>query len=374
MKVHSHKLISAIDMPAQLSTSNPSVSLVFVHGPPLSLGDSGLLRQLKKSYPNAKLLGCSSAGEILNGKSYENSIVVSAIEFDHTKVRSARMEIKENTEEEYESGKTLAKQLLDDDLKIIILFSEGLAVDCDEVIKGMSAILSPQTHVFGGLAGDIDAFNQTLILDGEGVYDNGVVAVGLYGERLHVNTSTSLCTHNGQEIEITSAQDNIIYTINGQPALDIYVDLINQQGALDLSSRLSFPIAILDPKTREPLYLRTVHEYHNQSQSILLAGTIAEGPAKIVNMTNSQHILEDSDRTSARLKDCPAEFAFIVDCAGRRGTMGSEWVREGPIIKNNLGDIAQHGFYSFGEIGKGRYDNSIVLHNHTLNIASFYEA
>ena len=374
MIVHSHKLISTIDMPTPLLTANSCVDLVFVNGPPLSVSDPALLDQLKKAYPEAHILGCSSAGEMLNGESSQNTIIVSAIEFEHTNVKPARVEITENSEDEFESGKMLAKQLKGNDLQMIILFSEGLAVDCDELVNGICHILGPQAPIFGGLAGDIKAFEYTLIMDRQGVYDNGVVAVGLYSDRLKINTAASICTQDGEEIEITSAQDNIIYAINDQPALDMYDDLITDQSGLALSSRLYFPLVILDPKTQEPLYFRTVHEYHIESKSILAAGTVPVGPAKIINMTNSKHILEDTRATSAKLKESQSEFALIVSCAGRRATMSHGWLRESSIIKRNLGGVPQHGFYSLGEIGKSHYDNSTILHNHTLSIATFHES
>ena len=373
MNVSSHQLASSFEVLLESKVPNNDIDLVLVHGNPSSLEEPALLEYLCEAYPRACIAGCSGAGEIMNGEVYENSIVYSAIHFEHTSVRQTSIKIEENKDDEYEAGKALAQNLIGDDLVAVIILSEGLSVDCDEFIKGVREIMGPEAPFFGGLAGDGNSFEHTVVLDRDGVYDDHVVAIGLYGKRLEVNSSTSIFDQKGIELDITASDGNIIYEINDQPALDIYKSLIANQSMPEISLRLYYPLIILDPKTRNTLYCRTIHEYDVGSKSLLAAGVVCEGPAKLINMTNSEDLFQDAITTSQKLKNIPAEFAIIYSCAGRRGAMGDEWDKEAPLIQQSLEGIPNLGIYSYGEIAKSNFDNSTIIHNHTLTIATFYE-
>ena len=373
MKVSTHQLTSTLEDLPPASIAEDEVNLVIVHGSPFSLEDPTLLENLRAGFPNASIAGCSSAGDILNGKNCENSVIYAAIKFEHTAVRQVRVDLPEEGRNELEAGRELGEKLQGDGLKQILLFSEGLAVDCDYLLEGMKEVLGADVAIFGGLAGDIFTVEHTLVMDREGVSGNAVVAVGLYGDRLEVQTSTSLFDQEGVEIEITASEDNILKEINGRPAFDVYEELLQEQGEMDATSCLHFPIIILDPETRKPLCCRSIPEGYADDKSLLAAGSIPEGPAKLVSFLNKEHLLEDVRRTCERIRGESADFAMIASCIGRRSALGDDWLDEAISIRQTLGDVPNLGFYSFGEIGAGYHSQSSIVHNQTLSIAAFHE-
>ena len=372
MLVSSHRLTSPLeDLPDdQLSTS---AQLVLVYGPQFSLEDLSLLEKLTTHYPNARVLGCSSAGEHLDGQAYDNSIVYSAIQFEHTTLRPARVDLPEEKRNEFLAGQALAKELAGEDLAMVLLFSEGLAVDCDELIRGIQSVLGSEAPIFGGLAGDSLSFERTVVLSNEGVSADAVVAVGLYGKRLQIETVTSHFDQSGEMVEITAAQGNLLSEINGRPALEVLEEYILKEEGEGIVECLSFPIIILDQATHKPLYCRTIHEYNAEDGSMLAAGSFPVGPAKLINMLDKENFLADTKETTGRLAKDRHQFALIVTCAARRGTLGKDWMEESPLIGEALGEMPSIGFYSYGEIGKSNHGNSTIVHNQTLNIAAFHE-
>ncbi|MEM7602940.1 MAG: FIST N-terminal domain-containing protein [Verrucomicrobiota bacterium] len=373
MRVSSHQLTSAlVDLP-ESSIPGPEVDLVIAHGNPFSLEDPSLLEKLCDAFPNAHITGCSSAGEMLNGRAYDNSIVYAALQFDHTTIRQTRIDLPETDRNEHEAGRALATALAAPDLALILLFSEGLAVDCDELIKGIHDHPGTKTPVFGGLAGDNLAFEHTVVLDRTGVYGDAVVAVGFYGDRLEVSTSTSWFDQVGSEVEVTCSEGNLLTEIDGLPALDVFMDLVGDQTEFNPSVTLNFPFIIQKPETRESLYCRTVHEIVAEEKTLLSAGTVPEGPAKLIKLLKDDFLM-DARRTSERLAGKSSEFAMAVSCAARRGAMGDDWMSEFPVIQQALGDFPCLGFYSYGEIGDCHEDGKTIVHNHTLTIATFHEA
>ena len=372
MLVSSHRLTSPLeDLPDDKLTT--SAQLVLVYGPEFSLEDLSLLEKLTTRYPNARVVGCSSAGESLDGQAYDNSIVYSAIQFEKTTVRPARVNLPDEKRNEFVAGQFLATELAAEDLSFVLLFSEGLAVDCDELIRGMQSVLGSEAPIFGGLAGDSLNFERTVVISNEGVSADAVVAIGLYGKHLQVETVTSHFNQTGEMIEITAAQGNLLSEINGRPALEVLEEFILKEEGAGVTESLNFPFIILDPATHQPLYCRTIHEYNTEDGSLLAAGSFPVGPAKMINMRDKKNFLLDTKETSGRLEKNRHQFAIVVSCAARRGTLGNNWKEELPLISEALGEIPSIGFYSYGEIGKSNHGKSSIVHNQTLNIAAFHE-
>ena len=373
MRVISQQLTSSLEHLPESSAPNDNVDLVLVHGNSYSMEQPSLLENLCQAYPCACIAGISAAGELLNGEAFENSIVYSAIEFDHTTVRQARVNLNEDREDEYESGLKLAKQLLEDDLAAVIIYSEGLSVDCDEIVKGARQVIDSEVPFIGGLASDVNAIEHTVVMDREGVYDDAVVALGIYGKRIEVDVITSNFDQKGIEVEITSSEGNIIYEINGKPALSEYENLILEQSSQKLNSRLLHPLLILDEESNQAMYCRSIHAFDTESNSLLSAGTVPEGRARLISVIDLKDLIRDADSISSNFNNQPTEFALVVSCAGRKTAMDDEWPQEATVIQKNLGETPSIGFYSFGEIGMSYLDSSTILHNHTLTIAAFTE-
>ncbi len=374
MQVVLKKLASTLDL-IDVSDSVPEeVNLVIVYGNPFSIEDPLLLQNLIEAYPNAKVVGCSSAGESLNGESYENSIVFAAINFEKTSVKRARVDLPRKNKNEFQSGVDLANQLAGDNLAMILLLSEGLSIDCDELMDGVRSVLGPNAPVYGGLAGDDLTFTHTVVLDNQGPSSNSVVAVGLYGDSLRYEThASSFSDKDGVTIEVTKAKGNVIFEINDKPALEVYESIIASQCNQDAMASLHFPLMILDRDTGEDLYVRTMHEFDKDNKSILAAATVPEGPAKVMNLLDVKDFIEDAGQTANHLSKNKCQLALVISCAGRRGAMGEKWVKEQPEIFKKLGVNEMIGFYAYGEIGKSHNDKTTIIHNQTVNIATIYE-
>ncbi|HMK82424.1 MAG TPA: FIST N-terminal domain-containing protein, partial [Candidatus Bathyarchaeia archaeon] len=57
------------------------------------LKEPSFLQEVKESYPRAHILGCSTAGEICGTTVSDNSLVATAVRFEHTQIRVARVHV-----------------------------------------------------------------------------------------------------------------------------------------------------------------------------------------------------------------------------------------------------------------------------------------
>ena len=123
-----------------------SAQLVLVFGCRWVLGEKALLGQVKKAYPNAKFLGCSTSGEICGTLVTDDSLVVTAVRFDHPQVEGAKVKIKEG-EGSFQIGEKLAQSLPKEDLRHVFVILEGLKVNASDLVAGLTKHLPPRVEV-----------------------------------------------------------------------------------------------------------------------------------------------------------------------------------------------------------------------------------
>jgi hypothetical protein len=67
--------------------------LVLLFGSRASLGDSESIGSIRRQFPSATLLGCSTAGEIRGSRIYDDTVSVTAVRFDATRIAGASVPI-----------------------------------------------------------------------------------------------------------------------------------------------------------------------------------------------------------------------------------------------------------------------------------------
>ena len=88
-----------------------SANLVMAFGATKILKDEEPLFSLKKKYPNAFILGCSTAGEILDTEVSDNTLVTTAVQFEHTELKDAKINLSAVDGNSFQAGASLAQSL-----------------------------------------------------------------------------------------------------------------------------------------------------------------------------------------------------------------------------------------------------------------------
>jgi hypothetical protein len=103
-------------------------NVVFVFGDTDSIKDENRFFELKNLFPNAKVVGCSSSGNIFNSQVTKFQIVATAIAFDKATVEISTINFNDNDDIEKLSEELIDK-LPKDNLKHIFLMSDGLLIN-----------------------------------------------------------------------------------------------------------------------------------------------------------------------------------------------------------------------------------------------------
>ena len=104
-------------------------------------------------FPNALVCGCSTAGEIYDTQVTDDSMVVTAIQFEHTKIQGAHVKINE-VKNSFEAGIQLAKSLQQEGLVHVFVLSDGLNINGSDLVRGLTQELPGEVTITGGLSGD----------------------------------------------------------------------------------------------------------------------------------------------------------------------------------------------------------------------------
>jgi hypothetical protein len=333
--------------------------------------------ELRKAYPQALIVGCSTSGEIHNNGVYDESISTAILHFDKSKVKVVNYSIT-SPDNSFETGKEIANSLIANDLKAIFVLSDGLLVNGSALVKGIRSHLTDDIIVTGGLAGDGKDFKKTYVLKDDFPTSQCISAIGFYGDDIIVNYgSQGGWDIFGPERFITRSKGNILYEIDGQPALALYKKYLGEQAKGLPASGLLFPLGISQKSLSKAQVVRTILAVDENEQSMTFAGDMPEGWYAQLMRSNFERLVEGAI-IAGELAKVDSQInqntlAIAISCVGRRLVLGERTEEEIEATHDTLGqDMPLVGFYSYGEISptaRGACD----LHNQTMTLTTFSE-
>lgn len=352
-------------------------SLVIYFGGKEILSSPSSHQELKQFYPNAQVLGCSTGGEIYGSDVFDDSLVVAAIRFNKTELQTANVTIDSNRNS-FDAGKALAKQLQRADLRHIFLLSDGINVNGSELVKGIYDVVNENVIVTGGLAGDGANFKTTLVGLNQVPDQKQIGAIGFYGNALRVHYgSVGGWDPFGPERTITKSSDNILYELDGKPALDLYKAYLGDDAKGLPGSALLFPLSIRPTHDSTHDIVRTIVGINEEEKSLIFAGDIPQGYVAQLMRGNFNHLVEGATKAaSLAVKEDfnDNSLAILVSCIGRKLLLGQNIVDETEAVAEVLGNkVSTIGFYSYGEICHQQFTNKCSLHNQTMTVTVLSE-
>ncbi len=360
----------------------PDPALDSEHTLVVAFGASGLLdapgpvHDVFAAYPKARVLGCSTSGEVHGTRIHDDSLVVAVTRFDSVGLREASAPVA-SAADSFAAGESIARQLRGDDLRAVLVFSDGLLVNGSELVRGLNSVLPPAVVVSGGLAGDGDRFQRTWVLDQRALRAGCVAAVGLYGPALRVgHGSKGGWDTFGVERRVTRSVGNVLYELDGRPALALYKEYLGERASGLPATALLFPLTLRPDTAGDRRLVRTILAVDEAKQSMTFAGDIPEGWYAQLMYANFDRLVDgagDAAIAAVAGRDDNV-LAIAVSCVGRRLVLGDRAEEEIEATADVLPKTAaQVGFYSYGELSP-LAGGQCELHNQTMTLTTFAEA
>ena len=353
-----------------LTAIEPQLVLAFGSAEALEASAAAIAAQ----FPQAHRAGCTTAGEISQDGVADGTLVLTALHFDACQVEQASTVLADMADS-HAAGRRLALALPRPGLRAILLFCQGVQINGSAVLAGMNEVLGTGVPITGGLAGDGGAFVRTWVLDDQGLSSERLVCMGLYGEALVFSTgSFGGWSPFGPARKVTRCENNVLYALDGEPALAVYKRYLGEH-ARDLpASGLLFPFAMLGGDHGELGLIRTILGVDEAAGSLTLAGDIdPNGYLKLMHASTDALVdgAEAAAKAAQQMQDAPGDgLALLVSCVGRKLVMGGRVDEEVEAVGEVFGrDATLAGFYSYGEISPFTPSVDCKLHNQTMTIS-----
>ncbi len=363
--------------PGPLGALGESAQLVFVFGATSVLREKRLVGEIRRTYAGAHILGCSTAGEICGTQVSDDSLVATAVRFEHTRINGAQVKL-DQVKNSFQAGQYLAQSLDPDGLAHVLVFSDGLAVNGSDLVRGVTRHLPEGVTVTGGLAGDGARFEETFVFWDGAPQRGAISALGLYGSRLRVGYgSLGGWDPFGPERLITRSQGNVLYEMDGHSALELYKKYLGEHASGLPATGLLFPLSIRT-SARAAGVVRTVLSVNEEEQSMTFAGDVPEGTYARLMKANFDRLIDGAigaAKTSHQaLGSASPDLAILISCVGRKLVLKQRVEEEVEGVRDILGSrTVLAGFYSYGEISPFAPDAQCELHNQTMTITTFLE-
>ncbi|WP_339714056.1 FIST N-terminal domain-containing protein [uncultured Kriegella sp.] len=351
--------------------------LVLVFGNRYILEDEGIYKEVRDLFPSGHIVFGSTSGEIMEDSVYENSAVLTAIEFEKGSFLVKRENVANFANDDTDLGEHLMKSFSQENLKHLFLVSEGSTVNGSALIAGFEQNKNKGVGLSGGLCGDDGRFEKTLSSYNENPKEGEIVAIAFYGESLEITSANyGGWMPFGPERVITKSQDNILHELDDKPALDLYKKYLGEKAKELPQSALLFPLSVRHPN-EEVAIVRTILNIDEESNTMIIAGDIPEG-SKVQLMMSTVDDIANGARTAAKYamnkRSAAPELALLISCVGRKLVMGQRTEEEVDEVLSVIGEnTVVTGFYSYGEMAPFADQDACKLHNQTMTLTLLSE-
>jgi hypothetical protein len=355
-----------------LAQQSPDVVIVFAS----SIYDYlALLQAIERTCRPRIMVGCSSAGEFINGAQGEGSASAVAI-------RSTEIQFAAGLGNQLRTDRDkAARQIVSSFTGLnshnylyhsALVLTDALAGHADDLVEQLNLLTAGTYSLFGGGAGDDAQFSRTHVFFGTNAYPDAAVALEILSNKpLGVGVSHGWKPASAP-MRITEAEGMRLISLNAAPALEAlqeHADLTRQKFNVDdpLPFFLHNVIGIDmgdGYKLRVPLSI-------NSDGSVSCAADIPTGATACIMSATASSSADAATRAiqSAvkQLDGGKPKVALFFDCVATRLRMGGEFGLEMQAIQNALGAAPYVGCNTYGQIARadGQFNG---FHNCTATV------
>ncbi|ALU75059.1 FIST signal transduction protein [Tenacibaculum finnmarkense] len=361
---------------AKIVLKNP---LVLVFGNRFLLEDKNIYNEIRAIFKQGHLVFGSTAGDISSKTVADQSITITAIEFEKSTyvIKRANVLSSVNKTGSFQIGKELIQQFTQEGLRYVFLVSEGSFINASQLTKGMNAATNNNLLITGALCADAARFEKTVSSYNENPISGEIIAIGLYGESLEVSFAINGgWTPFGPERIVTKSKGNILYELDNKPALNLYKKYLGDKSKELPGAALLYPLKVKSTNNKQSI-VRTILNINEADNSMILAGDILENSKVQLMMTNVDNIVNAAELAAinaSELRTKKPELAILVSCIGRKLVLDQRVEEEVEEVVEVIGtQTTVCGLYSYGEIAPFNGENNCQLHNQTMTITLISE-
>ena len=310
------------------------------------------------------IIGATSSGEFINGHQSEGEVAIMLCDINKNDYCVLFEDIGERTLND--AATNMAKAALQKFNKpafilcSTLLSASGKMIDGETLVRSIEKTTGPQVNLFGGMAGDDITFTGTYVFTNDKSTDHGIVSLVLNEEKISLQgMAISGWKPVGVFRTVTKSEGNLIYTIDNEPALEIYLRFLGEdrstaddQVKFFDSIGIHYPFQI-ERENREPKMCNPVG-YDKEKEALMCESDVPQGSRFRFSTPPDFDIIETVVNKANELKNethAEADAVLIFSCAGRLSTLGP-MARDENEGLDAVWNAPMAGFYTYGEFGR----------------------
>ncbi len=348
-----------------LSGESPQAGILFAA---IDFEHTSILNKIDETYPGIELIGGTTDGEMSSILGFEqDSLTLMLFCADNITIRAGiGRNISQDLNAAIQTAIVQATTSHTDPIKLCITLPESLSTNGVLITNTLNQALGLKVPIVGGLTSDQWQFKQTYQFYKTEVCSDAIPILLFSGSILFSHGVCSGWNPIGKRGKITKASQNVVYEIDGKPALDFYHHYLGERAPSP-----EYPLAVFDINETD-YYLRPASGVYDATVgSVTFFGDVPEQAIVQITETTHDSILSAS-RTSMMqaLNNYPGQKPVAIlyfSCAGRRQILGTRTKEEYALTQTCFTEsLPSCGFYTSGEISPLEYQGISYFHNQTF--------
>ena len=236
----------------------------------------------------------------------------------------------------------------------------GTMLDGETLIRNIEKTVGPDMQLFGGMAGDDLSFTGTYVFTSGRSTGYGIAALIFNGDKIDMyGVALSGWKPIGLSKTITRSKKNLLYEIDGKPALEMYLRFLGEDfTSVDDQSKffdsvgLYYPLQV-ERKEREPMMCNPMG-YNKEENALILESDVEEGSRFRFSTPPDFSIIETVIERAKEIKESEgkdADAVLVFSCASRLSAFGPMAQQENDELAT-IWKAPMAGFYTYGEFGR----------------------
>ena len=302
---------------------------------------------LDNEMPDALYLGCTANANIMDGALADTKIILTCTIFEYETTQAKILQLPFSEENAAQDVAEL-KKCCDANpwVQAVEMHATIMDMSMMEFCNEMS-LLREDIQVFGGGAFNPDMDDETAFVfsKGNGYLEHGIIFLMLGGPDFHTySTFISGWKPLKRKFKVTKADREILYELDGKPALDVYRRFLNiNKNDRFFSNTLEFPLFLEHGDIdilRCPLAV-------NNDDSLVMSSDMQEDAIVRLAYGDPETILASIREDGQKIADFCPEVIQTFSCAARKAFWGDDNISDETILFNSVAPTT--GFYTHGE-------------------------
>ncbi|AFZ22806.1 hypothetical protein Cylst_0462 [Cylindrospermum stagnale PCC 7417] len=325
-----------------------------------------ILERIQNVFSGMELIGGTTDGEMSSVLNYQqDSVTLMVFCSDQVKIhaglgRGVSTDPIAATQQAVEDAQRKSKL----ETKLCLTVPESLTTSGVGILDGLKQALGENTLIIGGTTADQQRMKHTYQFFNGEVLSDSVPILLFAGDLLFSSGMAGGWKTIGKVGVATKVDRNILYEIDGKPALEFYLYYLGAPPSDE------YPLAVYEPSGQR-YFMRAPNGYDEHTGSIRFFTDIpALVNVQMLEASREELVLASETSFRKALESYPGKepmAAVLISCAARRHLLGTRTQGEYQTIKAGLAkNLPCCGFYSYGELAPLEPQSETYFHNETF--------